>query len=87
MSTLLWLVFGLWVPHYEMLMQEFQGMGKFQHKRIFSLFKITSFLCARQCHNKRLLESHSKMKSVVLNISVFAGLIYFFIRDMKVIFD
>lgn len=82
-SILFWLVFGVWVSHYEMLMQEFQETVNVRHKGILCLYQNISSLCAREFCNEKLQELCSKMKSVVLNTSVFAGSISFFMRDMN----
>lgn len=47
LSILFWLVFGVWVPHYEMLTQESRDMGNVEHEDIFCLYQNISSLCAR----------------------------------------
>lgn len=85
LSILFWLVFGVWVPHYEMPIQESQDMGNVEHEDIFCLYQNISSLCARvlQWETARTMQ---QMESVVLNTPVFAGSISFFIRDRNVIF-
>lgn len=61
-------------------------MGNVQHKDILSLYQNISSLCAKECRNEKRQELCSKMKSVVLNTSVFASSISFFVRDKSAIF-
>lgn len=67
-------VFVVWISHYKVLMQVFQGIKRFGY-----LYQNISSVCRRESCNETLQELCSKMNSVTPSISVFAGSLFYFL--------